>query len=64
MDELLVALRSLLELGFPAVVLLQLLIVWRAYTHAVNRHIDDLHRLLDIISTQCTRRRQLPPDSA
>jgi len=42
MQELLISLRSLLELGFPAVVLVQLWLLWRSYEKRVNEHIRDL----------------------
>lgn len=42
MTEALSIIRSVLELGFPAVVLLQVWMIWRAYERRVNEHIRDL----------------------
>lgn len=45
--ETIATLRSLLELGFPAIVLIQLWLVWRAYERRVNEHIRDLRTALE-----------------
>jgi len=42
MQELLISLRNLLELGFPAIALVQLWLLWRSYEKRVNEHIRDL----------------------
>ena len=42
MMEALSLIRSILELGFPAIVLLQVWMIWRAYERRVNEHIRDL----------------------
>jgi hypothetical protein len=52
MQELLISLRSLLELGFPAIALVQLWLLWRSYEKRVNEHIRDLRVASERFRTQ------------
>lgn len=52
MSEALASLRALLELGFPAIVLLQLWLVWRSYVAASQAHINDLRLLIKALTEE------------
>lgn len=40
--------RTVLELGWPAIVLVMVVIVWRAYQKRVEEHISDLREIAGI----------------
>jgi membrane protein implicated in regulation of membrane protease activity len=52
MMEALTILRQMLELGFPAVVLVQLWLLWRAYEKRVNEHIRELRSAIERYQTR------------
>lgn len=52
MIEALETLRRLLELGFPAIVLIQLYFLWRAYERSHLEHIRDLRYIASIRHTE------------
>ena len=46
--EILESIRRLLELGFPAIILILLLVLWRAHEKRVDDHIRDLRYIASI----------------
>ena len=48
MEELVLVVRSVLEMGFPAVVLIQIILVWREYRRRTEEHIRDLRYIASI----------------
>lgn len=50
MTEELSIVRSIAELGLPAVVLLQVWVMWRAYERRISEHIRDLRLVIQHMS--------------
>lgn len=48
MTELLTVIREILQLGFPAIVLLQVYIIWQQYISRTDEHIKDLRYIASI----------------
>jgi len=46
--EILETVRRVLELGFPAIILILLWLLWGAYTKRVQEHIEDLRYIASI----------------
>lgn len=44
-SDLINTLRTILELGWPGIVLLMVILVWRAYQERVKAHIEDLREI-------------------
>lgn len=44
-SDLVSAIRSLLELGFPGVMLILNYVLWRQYIRCTNEHLDDLRSI-------------------
>lgn len=49
MDDLVTAVRGILELGSPAVYIIMIAVLWRQYVDAVRDHIEDLRRVITLL---------------